>query len=132
MIFNLIIVRELVMIIITVATTLVALLLVCLMVKNQRDDSLQLTEPRAQVATVGIQIICGNCSGEDEIPIRTFLDRFGNCAQCGSSHYILASNVYANKLRSLRLVEAEGVSSNGRVLPFANSPCLPRMQKLAV
>jgi hypothetical protein len=124
--------EEFAMVIITVVTTLLALLLAYLVVRTQRDAPAQLAEPRARMATVGIQIICGNCSGEDETPIRTFLDRFGNCAQCGSSNYILASNVYAYRLRSLRPAGVEGVSVNGQVLPFASPSCMPRMQKLAI
>lgn len=42
-----------------------------------------------------IQVICSNCSGLGERPIRTFLgaDRH-SCGTCGSGSYILASNLY--------------------------------------
>ena len=67
----------------------------------------QLSEPRVSIVTVGVQIICGDCSGNTDRPLKTYLDRHGHCAQCGGRSYMLASNrtVYANQLTSARLSE---------------------------
>ena len=70
-----------------------------------RDEALQgrparLSQSRPSPPVMGVQIICGNCSGGEERPVKTYLDRFGNCAQCGGSSFMLASNrtVYAEQL----------------------------------
>jgi hypothetical protein len=67
----------------------------------KRKDVSLLTQPRATLPTMNIQIICGNCAGEDERPKRTFLDRFGNCEQCNGHSYILASTMYARHEREV-------------------------------
>jgi hypothetical protein len=48
-------------------------------------------QPRADLPVIGVQIICGDCSGEDVLPIKTYMDRRGRCETCGSKSYILAS-----------------------------------------
>lgn len=55
-------------------------------------DSCRLTEGRFDIITTGVQIICGDCSGEGRIPVKTYLDRNGNCSQCGGRSYLLAAN----------------------------------------
>lgn len=47
---------------------------------------------RTSVSRVGIQIICGECSGDDESPRKTYMNYNGNCASCGGSSYMLASD----------------------------------------
>jgi hypothetical protein len=56
-------------------------------------------EPRANQLTIGIQIICGDCSGDAVSPVKTYLDRSGTCAQCGGRSFMLASTriVYAHQ-----------------------------------
>ena len=75
--------------------SLILLSLVCLMLiavlKIRWNDSGQLLEPRASVLSIGVQIICGDCSGDGERPMKTYLSRTGNCYQCGGHSYILAS-----------------------------------------
>ena len=109
------------------AAVLMSIALVYYFTRAYKADPAQLMTPRAPVPTVGIQIVCGDCSGEHEIPIRTMLDQAGNCERCGGHSYILASNLalHALQLRAARMAEAASASS-GRVLPFE-----PR-QKLAV
>src|SRR5260370_88473 len=58
---------------------------------GRRSDTMQLSGLRASLPFVGIQIICGDCSGDSERPTKTFVDRFGRCAQCGGGSYTLAS-----------------------------------------
>jgi hypothetical protein len=95
---------------------------------NQRTDHAQLTAPRASLRTVGIQIICGNCSGDGERPLRTYLDEFGYCAQCGGHSYVLATNLYAHSVRLHSAAEYEKPSASGRLLPFNTG----RPEKIAV
>jgi hypothetical protein len=82
-----------------------ALLLTCFLAKSYGDNSSQLVERRSTLVTAGIQIICGDCSGEEELPKKTYLDRSGNCSQCGGHSHILAANrlIYAQQLIATRL-----------------------------
>ena len=74
-----------------IVIALVTLALGLLLTRRNSSDS-QLFEPRASTLTIGVQIICGNCSGDGYSPIKTYLERFGTCSQCGGRSYILASN----------------------------------------
>ncbi|PYT04713.1 MAG: hypothetical protein DMF60_14430 [Acidobacteria bacterium] len=100
--------------------TMIALGLGVVLMKGRTNDPAQLDQPRHSLLTVGVQIICGNCSGYDERPVKTYLDRSGNCSHCGGTSYLLASSVGVNiaLLRADRLREAQIVSSHGRVIPF--------------
>lgn len=72
--------------------------------RSRRADTAQLIEPRGAVPVMGIQIICGDCSGDEGQPRKTYVGRFGNCAQCGGGSYVLASNfAFALRLRAARL-----------------------------
>ena len=84
--------------------------------KWQRKE--QLVEPRAPIPVLGIQIICGDCSGEQRTPIKTYLDRYGCCSHCGGHSYVLASTSRA----SFAFAPARGLahdSASGRVIRFA-------------
>lgn len=118
---------------IIIAVTVIALAVTYLVTtKSHQPDSAQLSEPRTSLLTVGVQIICGDCCGDDERPRKTYLDRFGNCMDCGGHSYILASNraVYGLQLRAARLAEYENELGNGRVLPFGTRT--QRTEKIAV
>lgn len=104
-----------------IVATVIALSLACVvLMKSRLTDSAQLDQPRPALLTIGVQIICGDCSGEDEHPIKTYMNRYGSCSQCGGRSYLLGSAVAINKLlaRATRLREAQIASSHGRVLPF--------------
>lgn len=75
-----------------VITTLLILAFAIKYTLSRSHDQRQLSEPRAGIVTIGIQIICGDCSGDTERPVKTYLDRHGNCAQCGGHSYMLASS----------------------------------------
>jgi hypothetical protein len=110
------------MIIIT-ASLVLGLVIAGVAFANRRSDDAQLTEPRASLPTMGIQIICGNCAGEDERPNRTYLDRFGDCSQCGGHSYLLASTLYAQSQyaqsqKGGQASQVEAALSSGRVLSF--------------
>jgi hypothetical protein len=95
--------------------------LACIVLTKSRiTDSAQLAQPRPGVLMIGVQIICGDCSGEDLRPIKTYLDQSGNCARCGGSSYLLAAAVGANikLLGAGRSRDANIASSHGRVIPF--------------
>lgn len=87
---------------------------------TRKTDHQRIDETHGALLMVGVQIICGNCSGEGESPVRTYMDRYGNCAQCGGHSYLLASSLALNStaLRAARMVQAYSAASNGRVLPF--------------
>ena len=79
-----------------------------------------LTEPRTALPILGVQIICGDCSGDEHFPIKTHLDRLGRCDQCGGQSFILASNraAYAKRLIATRLSANEASTKRARVLAF--------------
>lgn len=66
--------------------------LVVFLARRSSADSCRLTEARLDIVTTGVQIICGDCSGVGRIPVKTYLDKNGNCSQCGGQSYILAAN----------------------------------------
>jgi hypothetical protein len=104
-----------------IVATMIALSLACVvLMKSRVTDSAQLEQPRPALLTIGVQIICGDCCGEDQHPIKTYMNRYGSCSQCGGNSYLLASAVAINSLlaRATRVREAQIASSHGRVLPF--------------
>ena len=68
-----------------------------------------LNEPRGNQLIMGVQIICGDCCGDAESPVKTYLDRTGNCVQCGGRSFMLASTriVYAQQVMLSRLSDRE-------------------------
>ena len=76
-----------------------------------------LSEPHDGIVRIGIQIICGDCSGDADRPVKTYLDLHGNCARCGGRSYILASslNSYATQLATACLSKRE--STTGDTFP---------------
>ena len=119
-----------------VVATAIALSLACIvLMKTRATDPAQLRQPRAALLTIGVQIVCGNCSGEDRQPIKTYLDKLGNCAQCGGGSYLLASALAANMAisRAARVREARIASGPGRVIPFELPGSRPsRAERVAV
>lgn len=118
-----------------ITTVAIALALTWIAVlRVRRNDPAQLDDARGALLMVGVQIICGNCSGDGESPNRTYLDRYGNCAGCGGHSYLLASSLALNSaaLRAARLVQAHSAGGNGRVLPFEGRARGSRSEKIAV
>ena len=74
--------------IIAASTFAVALTVV---MKSHKSGASRLSESRALIQTIGVQIICGDCSGDDDFPQKTYLSQEGLCGQCGGRSYILAS-----------------------------------------
>lgn len=118
-----------------IVVTLLALIVVCaVLIKSRNIDPDQLLQPRPGMMTMGVQIICGDCSGEDYHANRTYLDRSGKCAQCGGRSYLLASAVGAFRahLRATRLRELDSGTSYGRVIPFEVPRSRPSPKKIAM
>jgi hypothetical protein len=114
--------QEVVMIIITLVSAF-ALLLTYILTKSGSQDSSQLIEARSRLVAMGIQIICGDCSGEDDLPIKTYLDMFGNCSQCGGHSYILASSrfIYTQQLVATRLLQYQAALDKFHILSHKES-----------
>ena len=85
---------------IVVLASILALVAAYSLSKCLTVQEFKMREPRAQILTIGVQIICGDCSGDAESPIKTYLSRGGDCAQCGGRSYMLASSrvVYAQEV----------------------------------
>lgn len=119
-----------------IVATGIALALACIVLMMTRTtDPAQLSQPRPALLTIGVQIICGNCSGEDKLPVKTYLDRFGSCSQCGGRSYLLASALAANAAisRGARVRDAYIASGAGRVIPFELPGSRPsRSERVAV
>ena len=59
----------------------------------EKTESSHLQERHDLMLTMGVQIVCGDCAGEQDVPFRTCLDRRGNCEACGGHSYVLASSL---------------------------------------
>jgi hypothetical protein len=107
------------MISIVVATVIALAITGVITIWSRKSDPAQLNEPRTSLLSLGVQIICGNCAGEGEIPQKTYLDRYGNCEKCGGQSYMLAANrgIYAQQMILSRTRENESQPAR-RVLPF--------------
>ena len=57
----------------------IALLLTYIVLVRQRVDAARLAGPRAPLPTMGVQIICGDCTGYEGSPVKTFVNRHGRC-----------------------------------------------------
>ncbi len=119
-----------------IVATVIAISLACfVLMKSRTTESSQLDQPRPALLAIGVQIICGDCSGEDQHPVKTYMNRYGSCSQCGGTSYLLASAVAANTLfsRAARLREAQIATSHGRVIPFeVPGSRTSRSEKIAV
>lgn len=123
------------MLTIMVATALALGLACAFLMMFRTADPTQLQQARSELLRVGVQIICGNCSGDDDHPAKTYMDISGSCARCGGNSYLLASAVAANSvvLRQARLLERQIAASHGRVIPFeVPASRASRSEKIAV
>ena len=105
------------MLVITIGVPILAFAVAYGLAKCATIDDSKLSEPRADMLTMGVQIICGDCCGDAKSPVKTYLDRSGNCGQCGGRSYMLASSriVYAQQLIDLCLSSRE---SDTRLQPI--------------
>ena len=107
---------------------------IVLFLQNRKAESVRVEETHGALQMVGIQIICGDCSGDGDNPIKTYMDRYGNCVQCGGHSYLIASSLALNSaaLKASRLIQAQSAASGGRVRPFEARPRTALSQKIAV
>src|SRR5262249_20972945 len=115
------------MLIIT-ATVIIALVIASIVLTSHRSDPAQLNEPRGSLPMMGIQIICGNCAGDELRPKRTYLDRSGNCSECGGHSYLLATSIYGHTPVGQELQRVDRLVVNAKVLAFDSA----RVNKIAV
>lgn len=123
------------MLTIIVATVIALGLASLVLMKSRITESDQLDQPRPALLEIGVQIICGDCSGDEKHPIKTYMNRYGSCSQCGGTSYLLASAAAANGLasRAARVREAQIALSHGRVIPFeVPGSRTSRSEKIAV
>lgn len=52
--------------------------------------------------TMAVQIICGDCSGDDTRPRKTYLNKQWRCSTCGGRSYTLAADLGLNAERTRR------------------------------
>jgi hypothetical protein len=89
--------------------------------RRTNSDSSRLMEARSEIVMTGVQIICGDCAGEGRIPVKTFLDKNGNCSQCGGHSYLLAANC-ALRMQQLTPLRMSQLQKPGKVAFFAANP----------
>jgi len=58
---------------------------------RSRGNHQDLIHKRPRLPVLGVQIICGDCSGDEVAPIKTYMDHHGACETCGGGSYMLAS-----------------------------------------
>lgn len=118
-----------------IAILAAGLLLMNIRVSHKRQQYVVPDKPSLHYSAV--QIVCGDCAGEGIIPIKTFMDRHGNCERCGGKSYILASDrgIYARRLfaRGLTVVPSEAPADRSQPEPVAQPHLEPVPQmKIAV
>lgn len=63
------------------------------------------TEPLSRAAVPHVtqtRIVCGDCSGDALVPVKTLLTADGNCSRCAGRNYVLAANITNALLRYYR------------------------------
>jgi len=107
------------MIVITISASILALGLAYGLSKLAKSDEGKLSEPHTNLLTIGVQIICGDCCGDAESPLKTYLDRNGMCAKCGGRSYILASTriVYTQQMIDASLSRREPATQQRSEVP---------------
>lgn len=58
---------------------------------RRSEEQPSLRGSHGEMLRLGVQIICGDCCGDSDRPVKTYLDRLGRCGQCGGRAYVLAS-----------------------------------------
>ena len=92
----------------------VALTIAGVLMRTHRTRSSELRGQRNGTLLTAVQIVCGDCAGEGERPIRTCLDESARCERCGGTSYVLASELAVNSIR----LRAARVRVGARVLAF--------------
>src|SRR5262249_59220476 len=116
------------MLTIFIATVIALSVAGLVLLKSRNTESNQLDQPRPALLAIGVQIICGDCSGDSDHPTKTYMNRYGTCSQCGGTSYLLASAVAGKNffLKTPRLPESPIPSNHRRRIPLRTPPALPQ------
>lgn len=87
------------------------------LVSRRSQDERVLSGTHGEMLRLGIQIICGDCCGDSDRPLKTYLDQLGRCVQCGGRAYVLAS-IYARHRMMGNPPECEETPDNMRRQSF--------------
>jgi len=83
----------------------------------------ELRGSHGEILRLGVQIICGDCCGDSDRPVKTYLDQFGRCGQCGGRSYVLASAYARHGIMGLPS-ERDGTTTNARRQSFGSQVSL--------
>jgi hypothetical protein len=107
-----------------------------ILLRRFNSYSINLAEPRNLIKLVGVQIICGDCAGEDEVPAKTFLNAQDKCARCGGNSYVLASAFESTVMlfNALQIFEAAARDTTAKVVSIEDhiAARVEMNQKIAV
>lgn len=60
-------------------------------IRNRDSAPSQSPEPRQTIVVLGVQIICGDCSGDARPSSAIYMNRLADCPQCGEPSYVAAT-----------------------------------------
>lgn len=80
-----------------------------------------------EMLRLGIQIICGDCCGDSDRAVKTYLDQIGRCGHCGGRAYVLASVCAHHKMMERR-PECGETTGDVRRQPFGPQVSLHSVQ----
>jgi hypothetical protein len=104
-----------------------------LLSKRVNSYTVQAAEPRNLIKLVGVQIICGDCAGEEDVPAKTYLTAQDKCSRCGGNSYVLASAFESTVMlfNALQIFEATARENTAKVISIEEH-IASRVEKIAV
>ena len=106
-----------------ISTVSILLLAAAYLVSRRSQDQRGLNGLHGEMLRLGIQIICGDCCGDSDRPVKTYLDQLGRCGQCGGRAYVLASVCARHRMMG-RPRECGETTGNMRRQPFGSQVSL--------
>jgi hypothetical protein len=100
-----------------ISTVSILLLATAYCMWSHSEEQRGLKGGRGEMLRLGIQIICGDCCGDSDRPVKTYLDQLGRCGQCGGRAYVLASVCARHRMMG-RHPERGETTGNMRRQPF--------------
>lgn len=94
-------------------------LLAYFVLRKRVDVALEpLPQSRNLIKLVAVQIICGDCGGEEEAPLKTYLNAYDKCARCGGNSYVLASSFESTMMlyKALEFLESAVPTQDANVI----------------
>lgn len=116
---------------------LVIILAVFIMVKRRESAQLRRQqETRAFTRSFPVQIVCGDCMGDDILPVRTFLTIYERCSRCGGNSYVIASHLAATmrQHKFMQTMQPEAETDSNRVVSIEDHLAMrdDRNRKIAI